>query len=434
MQERPPRRREGRRSASPAKANKFKQLCYGCGAPLQMDAASLAGFIEPERYVLKARHRQLHTALCCRCRSLSQGEMLPAVVEGRLSGAGGAGIATPEELRDELLHIRERKVLAVVLVDIMDITGSFLPRVRDLIAGNPVLLVGTKADLLPAGTDVEAVRAWMAEVLTSQVNVLGVHLISARTGDGMGLVCKEIMSSRSGRDVYVLGAANVGKSMFIASLVEKLLGGRPRRLPISSSTPGTTLRTIAVEAFEGGSDLYDTPGVHLAHRVGTLLLPEELKAMVPRSRVKPFTPQPRGKGFAGSSFFWGGLARFDVVAAPLALRLTFNAFGLRVAHCEHTADAERFYSAEAGVSLTPPLSRDSAAELGGLQLARAVELQLVANQHVADISISGLGWVGVSSLATLAQPSSMATTINVWVPRGVKVSIRPPMPTGGLPC
>ena len=48
------------------------------------------------------------------------------------------------------------------------------------------------------------------------------------------------VGSRRGRDVYVLGAANVGKSMFIGSMLECMHGGKPRRLPISSSTPGET--------------------------------------------------------------------------------------------------------------------------------------------------------------------------------------------------
>lgn len=32
----------------------------------------------------------------------------------------------------------------MLLVDLMDASGSFLPRVRDLVGKNPVVLVGTK--------------------------------------------------------------------------------------------------------------------------------------------------------------------------------------------------------------------------------------------------------------------------------------------------
>ena len=38
----------------------------------------------------------------------------------------------------------------MVLVDLMDASGSFLPRVRDLVGRNPVILIGTKVNFLPS--------------------------------------------------------------------------------------------------------------------------------------------------------------------------------------------------------------------------------------------------------------------------------------------
>ena len=43
--------------------------------------------------------------------------------------------------------------MAVLLVDLMDASGSFLPRVRDLVGRNPVVLVGTKVYPIPALSD-----------------------------------------------------------------------------------------------------------------------------------------------------------------------------------------------------------------------------------------------------------------------------------------
>ena len=166
------------------------------------------------------------------------------------------------------MHLRERKALVVLLVDLSDVSGSFLPRVRDLIGPNPVLLIGTKADLLPKGTEQDKVLEWMACVLAARLNVLDAQLLSAKSGEGMGGAVKAVMQQRNGRDVYVMGAANVGKSLFIGALLDLLhaeQGGRMSRLPISSATPGTTLRTIPIDAFSGGSKLYDTPGARLPH-------------------------------------------------------------------------------------------------------------------------------------------------------------------------
>jgi len=40
--------------------------------------------------------------------------------------------------------VREQRAVAVLLVDLLDASGSFLSRVRDLVGKNPVFLIGTK--------------------------------------------------------------------------------------------------------------------------------------------------------------------------------------------------------------------------------------------------------------------------------------------------
>lgn len=409
--------------------------CYGCGAELQCDLEGAAGFLDPEKYELKARHRQLRKQLCTRCTQMSGGAILPAVVEGRLRGAGEAGVTTPEELRGELLHLRQRKVLVVLLVDLTDVAGSFLARVRDMIGGNPVILLGTKTDLLPKGTSVDEACQWFGDLLSPKINMISAHLLSARTGDGLADAARSVIAQRKGRDIYILGAANTGKSLFIRKFLETALGIQPKRLPISCSTPGTTLRTIAIDCFEGGSKLYDTPGVHLQHRMSAQLLPDELKTLMPRGRMKPYTLSP--PPLPGSTVFWGGLVRLDVLEAPPTLTLTFCGFNLNVAELPPGADAAAEYAAQAGLTLTPPLTRESALDLGDLQLRRSVELHLEPLQQSADICVSGLGWISVGALPILRQKSRdgvlMTAKFDVWVPRGVEVSLRSPMPIGGLP-
>jgi len=138
-------------------------------------------------------------------------------------------------------------------------------------------------------------------------------------------------------------------------------------------------------------------------------------------------------GLAGTSFFWGGLARIDVVSAPPALRLTFCTGGsrLRLHECP-TAEAAEAHAARAGIEWTPPQDAASAAELGELQLVRTARLRLTPCEQAADLAISGLGWVSVGCLPTLQQ-GALEATLAVWVPRGVEVFVPPPMPVGGLP-
>ena len=57
-------------------------------------------------------------------------------------------LVTPQQLRDQLLVIREKAALVVLLVDLLDASGSFLSNLRALTGKNPIVLIGTKASLL----------------------------------------------------------------------------------------------------------------------------------------------------------------------------------------------------------------------------------------------------------------------------------------------
>ena len=131
-----------------------------------------------------------------------------------------------------------------------------------MVGKNPIVLVGTKLDLLPEGThprdvagalksallvgDVSSVNAclcyshppsaggawiaewltllsptlcwgaWIAEWLTEaatrkRLNVVSCHLVSSHSGEGVSLATGKICRERKGRDVYVIGAANVSR-------------------------------------------------------------------------------------------------------------------------------------------------------------------------------------------------------------------------------
>ena len=122
----------------------------------------------------------------------------------------------------------------------------------------------------------------------------------------------------------------------------------------------------------------------------------------------------------------------------VAARLSFvSAYTLTVSSCAGGAEAaQAHYDENVGRTLTPPLTPASAAELGGLQMAQRIELELFEMEQAADVAISGLGWVSVGALASLrpaGRAASERVVMEVWVPRGVQVSLRPPMPIAGLP-
>ncbi|XP_030473360.2 NO-associated protein 1, chloroplastic/mitochondrial isoform X2 [Syzygium oleosum] len=422
--------------------------CYGCGAPLQTSEMDAPGYIDPDTYQLKKKHHQLRTVLCRRCRLLSHGHMITAV-GGNGGYSGGKQFVTAEELRDKLSHLRHEKALIVKLVDIVDFNGSFLSRVRDLVGANPIILVVTKVDLLPRGSDLNCIGDWVVEATTKRkLNVLSVHLTSSKSLIGIAGVILEIQKEKKGRDVYILGSANVGKSAFISALLRLMAEKDPiaaaatRYKPVESAVPGTTLGPIQIEAFLGGGKLFDTPGVHLHHRQAAIVHAEDLPSLAPQNRLRgqtfPVTSSVEPSSLNGFSVFWGGLVRIDILKVLPETNLTFyGPRGLQI-HMVPTAKADRFYQENLGLLLTPPTGKDRACNWKGLETEHQLLIKFEdIDRPACDVAISGLGWICVEPVKkSLANPelafqeTPKELHFSVHVPRPVEIFVRPPMPVG----
>jgi hypothetical protein len=93
-------------------------------------------------------------------------------------------------------------------------------------------------------------------------------------------------------DVYVVGAANAGKSTLINYVlgknddkpVGKIRAGNRNAFKgalTTSPLPGTTLKFIKIDIGDGKS-MYDTPGLLVPGTFTQLLTPEELKIVCPK--------------------------------------------------------------------------------------------------------------------------------------------------------
>ncbi|GIL77961.1 hypothetical protein Vretimale_6458 [Volvox reticuliferus] len=321
-----------------AAARNSQGCCYGCGAMLQTEVPVGAGYVAPDKYAVRKQRRQLDKVLCQRCSELCNGAMIPAVQDFNQklqlrqlmgeaapgSGVGAVGasaseaagdrpaaadssdastsllgkvLVSPEQLRGQLKTLALRAAVVVLLVDLTDAYGSLMARVRDMVGRNPIVMVGTKMDLLPEGCRPGDVADWLSGAAASKkLNLVSVHLVSSHTGEGMSAAVSAICSERKSRDVYVVGAANVGKSAFVRAMLKEMARTDPaaigmgKYLPVESAMPGTTLGLIPLRAFSSGGILFDTPGVHLHHRIPHMLSPTELKLLHPRRRLAAFVP------------------------------------------------------------------------------------------------------------------------------------------------
>ena len=112
---------------------------------------------------------------------------------------------------------------------------------------------------------------------------------------------------RKGRDVYVVGVTNVGKSTLINAIIQEITGDQ--NVITTSRFPGTTLDKIEIP-LDDGSYIYDTPGIIHRHQMAHYLTAKNLKYVSPKKEIKPKTYQLNPE----QTLFLGGLGRFDFIA------------------------------------------------------------------------------------------------------------------------
>ena len=472
---------------------KQRGACYGCGVKIQTVSPSAVGFVSELDYETKKKNKQLDLLLCLRCSNLSNGQMINAVV-----GQGGqkieTGLITPEELRETLKDIRGKKALVVKIVDLTDFHGSFLPKIRDLVGSNPILLVVTKCDVIGKGFAMEnnesLIEYVIEECAKKKLTLAGDPIFVAarkpgssrsnssvgsdnsapgtrgiRGGDlnGMRAAVLTTIRERRGRDVYVVGSANVGKSTFVREFTKVLrteMGNYfapSKRLPTASSMPGTTLGVIPIKAFEDKKSLYDTPGVFLHHRVNSLLNGEQMKSLKLGGDLKVYrAPVSQQDGSSSTSnvnssnnnseklknvsFDWNGLVRLDILDAPETDDLnTVNVsfYGPKKMRIFKSTIDDMQKHADGGDKTclfdeSAP-TREFYQSLPSLRVSREVEISL-DDYKGKDLSISGLGgWIRVvrernHTKYTNSPGAKGSITVRVWSLPGVEVFVRDVMP------
>lgn len=283
-----------------------KLLCAGCGVGLQSRNEVAAGYIpshktllELERIASEALEKSGssdadkllfggHGIVCRRCfQTKHYGRLVPLKV--------------PLESWREYAHAitnMEPRPLLVQVVDVWDFHGSLLGdnlegilhaqdealrgdgAHRSMSSSNPYMLVINKLDLLPfpnptssrsnkspeQGKSVAGKPPSRVGLLKKQVeqwartelkhlkhvkynSILGVHCVSANRGWGIQDLLEDIKAQRKGRDVYFVGAPNVGKTSLINAVLAEawdlpLLAPVPahiRAKQLSSDNKGSTV-------------------------------------------------------------------------------------------------------------------------------------------------------------------------------------------------
>lgn len=239
--------------------------------------------------------------ICKRCHGLqTSGE----VDEKLRPGWTEEPLLSQAAFRDLLKPIGDKPAVIIAIVDLFDFSGSVLPELDAIANDNPVILAANKADLLPSKMGQARAENWVRRELEylgvqSIANIGGaVRLVSCKTGFGVTAMLEKARSlaDETDCDIYIVGAANAGKSTLINHILakneeKKMAVKFGKKKPSHASAhkgavtasplPGTTLKFIEVD-IGNGQKLYDTPGLLVPGTLTQKLTPAELKMVVPR--------------------------------------------------------------------------------------------------------------------------------------------------------
>jgi ribosome biogenesis GTPase YqeH len=309
---------------------------------------------------------------------------------------------TDDDFLKILNEIGKSDSLIVMIVDIFDFNGSWIPGMHRFVGDNNILLVGNKVDLLPKSVKHEKLIRWMnQEAKELGLRPEAVFLVSAAKGHFIKETAAAIDQFRNGKDVYVVGCTNVGKSTFINRIIKEVTGEED--VITTSHFPGTTLDIIKIP-LEDGKSLIDSPGIINHHQMAHFVDKNDLKIITPKKEIKPKVFQLN----EGQTLFFGGLARFDYISGGRNSFVCYFSNDVMI-HRTKTENADQLYVQHVGEMLAPPRKDqlDSFPEL--------VKQEFFIKEPKTDIVFSGLGWI------TVNEPG---TKVAAFAPKGVQTLIR----------
>ncbi|WP_281888351.1 ribosome biogenesis GTPase YqeH [Paenibacillus sp. YYML68] len=359
--------------------------CTGCGVALQTEDPQKLGYV-PESALART------PIICQRCFRIKNYNESSSITLNQ------------DDFLRLLGHVGSTNSLVVNIVDLFDFEGSMISSLARFVGTNPIVLVVNKIDLLPKVTNYNRILNWVQrQAKEAGLKVVEIVLCSAKKNMGFERVIEALDHHRKGRDIYVVGATNVGKSTLINRLIRDY-SDLDSELT-TSQYPGTTLDLVRIP-LDDGSSIIDTPGIVYKHRLTELVSKSDLVKLMPDKVLKPLVFQLNEQ----QTIFFGGYARFDFVQGERQ-SFTFYVSNALNPHRTKLERADELYEEHKGVMLAPP----TLAELELLPPWTKHAVRIPKGKSI-DISISGLGWVKANSQS--------GADLVVHVPKGVKVSIR----------
>jgi len=353
------------------RGNNMEEIrCIGCGSVLQSEDKNQAGFVP------QAKLEEVSGEVVCRrCfRLKNYNEVTPLHI-------------TADHYRDIISEIGNESALVVKIIDIFDIEGSIIPQIAKLTNHNDMILVANKIDLLPKSIKEGKLKHHLMKIAADHnLKPKEIILMSAKKNKNLDETMSIITEYAENRNIYIVGATNVGKSTFVNALLKAYAGSTQDVITVSGNA-GTTLDLIQIPF--GDQLIIDTPGIinenQLTHYIG----PKTLKAVTPKKEIKPV-------GFqldAEQTLFVGGLARIDYIQGTKASFVCYLSEFLTV-HRTKLENADHLFETSLGNVLKPPFTEEE-------RLTLVPHTFKINRANKMDIVLPGLGFIMYKGIGTI---------------------------------
>lgn len=269
----------------------MKINCIGCGVTIQTTDPKKLGYL-PATVVEKRAVEEVYCQRCFRIKHYDE------ISKNDLS----------KELYLELLQmITKKNGLFLFMVDLFDFESSFSLEMIELLKEKDVILVGNKLDVLPKSLKPNKITLWLRHRANlAKLEIKDCQLISTKNKYGIDELIRKIDRYRMGKDVYLVGTSNVGKSSALNAMLrsEQMVA---HDVITTSSILGTTIDLIKIPFFHDNKALVDTPGLIPSNSLVSHLAAKDYNLVLPLKEIKSRIFQLN----AEQSLVFGGYARVD---------------------------------------------------------------------------------------------------------------------------
>ena len=372
----------------------ISKKCTGCGMELQFEDEKKEGYVPEEKFIMEG------DLLCQRCFKIKN------------YGKNSVNNFKSEDYSKEVLNSVKKSDIILPIFDIIDFEGSFTEEILDYLRDYRSIVLVNKTDLLPGFVHPTEIADWIKDRLAEEDIVPeNIAFISAKSKYGINGVIRKIKSIFPEGKVkaVVLGVSNVGKS----SVINLLLG---KNKITTSKYSGTTLKSINNKIPDTNITITDTPGlIPKEKRLSDIISVETGLKLVPSGEISRKTFKlEEGQVFMFDAFCWFKVkenkAKNDDTAEEKKYKPIFSAYSSKNVKF-HVTKEER---------VEELLEGDFFELLKGEEKKKYFENEFVTFKTTVkeneDLVISGLGWINVKR---------GPLTIELTVPKGVKVIVRP---------